>query len=716
MAVYFIVIAVAILALVVVAVFYQNTKGIPDADGSEEYTKMNNMSLIIRGGAKTFMKLEYRRIVPIVAVIAIIFTLFVEKTSGIAFIIGATASTIACITGMRGATYANLKVAYTALKTKSIGKTTKTALIGGAISGLCVMAMGVIGVIAVLLIWGNLDPSATGSALVLKISCNPFVTRLTACQLGYSIIAMFNRVAGGNFTKAADISADLVGKNEFGLAEDDERIPNVMADMVGDNVNDIAGNLSDLCESFVATVTSSIVIAGTVFSKACVNGAAGATQANLDATMFFPVALAGAGLFSCIIAILIVTIKKMGNNPSKELNFATYLSAGITAIAALGLSYYYFGSTEVYSDFRYGWISPFISVLIGLITGVAVGLITEYYTSADFKPTRMLAEIAPEGASFLVTKGDALGSKSVLPITTLIAVATVVSYAICGFYGLAISALGMLSFVATTVSIDAFGPISDNAGGIAEACNLPEAVRAITDKLDSVGNMTAAVGKGFAIGSAALATVSLITAYIGNGAPANAELILNMARPVTIAGAIVGVGLIEFFSSKILDDIIDAATKMADEGRRQLKHIMSTGADHQDPDYNKCIGIATNEALNRMIFPSVVALLVPVVCGLSLGFDFVGGILIGSTLAAIAKAIFMGNSGGAFDNAKKYIEAGLLKGFGKGSEAHKAAVIGDTIGDGRKDGVGVDQDIFIKMMATVANTIAPIILAYALFG
>ena len=342
-----------------------------------------------------------------------------------------------------------------------------------------------------------------------------------------------------------------------------------------------------------------------------------------------------------------------------------------------------------------------------------IGIITEYYTSTDYKPTQKLAEMAAEGEAFVITKGDAIGSRSCLLPILLIGVALFISGKICGTYGIALSALGMLAFVGTTVSIDAFGPIADNAGGLAESCHLPANVRAITDKLDAVGNTTAAIGKGFAIGSAAFATVSLIVSYVGNTAAAGEEPILNMASFVVVAGGIVGGALIEYFSALLTDNTIESARLMADEGDKQLS-VPGVLEGKVKPDYNRMIEMAAKQALKKMLLPSILSLCIPVVGGFIFGVEFVGGILVGATIVAIPRAIFMGNSGGAFDNAKKYIESGLLKGHGKGSDAHKASVTGDTVGDTRKDVVGVALDIFIKSMSTVANTLSVVFSRFTL--
>jgi K(+)-stimulated pyrophosphate-energized sodium pump len=428
-------------------------------------------------------------------------------------------------------------------------------------------------------------------------------------------------------------------------------------------------------------------------------------------TVIFPIILAGAGLLSCLIGMLYANVKKMGNDPSHELNLATWISAGLTVILGLGASWFIFGKIDAATLETYGWraswLSPWICSVLGLASGVAIGSITEYYTSSDFKPTRKLAEMAPEGDAFVITKGDAIGSRSCLLPILMIGIALFVSGRIGGTYGIAVASLGMLAFVGTTVSIDAFGPIADNAGGLAESCHLPDKVRVITDKLDAVGNTTAAIGKGFAIGSAAFATVSLIVSYVGNYTPANAEMILNIASFTVVAGAVIGGALVEYFSAILTDNTIESARAMADEGDKLLS-VPGVMEGKVRPDYNRMIQMATQGALRKMLFPSVLAMLIPVLGGFIFGVEFVGGLLIGATIVAIPRAIFMGNSGGAFDNAKKYIESGALEGHGKGTAAHKAAVTGDTVGDTRKDVVGVALDIFIKTMSTVANTLVNI--------
>ncbi len=686
---------------------------------NEGTPEMVEMAGIIRSGASTFIKTEYKTIGVVVALLAVVLSLFIGKWTGVTFLLGATMSSCVCILGMRSATYANVRTANKARETLSIGQTVKVALCGGSISGLSVQAFGMLGLILILIIW-PIDPESvnvTGGGLIPieAMKANPVIMNITTYALGCSLVAMFNRVAGGNYTKAADISSDILAKIRHDMPEDDSRVPNVVADFIGDNVNDIAGNCSDLLESFVATIAASIMIAVSLFS----NRGAEIGSDFFKSMIIFPIIVAGGGLISCLLGLLFAAVKKMGSNPSKELNLATYISSGLTLALGAGASYLMFGrgNFALLDDWKIGWGSPLVSMALGIASGVAIGMITEYYTSADYKPTRKIAEMATEGEAFVVTKGDAVGSRSVLYPVLIIAASLIISGLLCGSYGIAIAALGMLSFVGTTVSIDAFGPIADNAGGLAESCHLEHDVRKITDKLDSVGNTTAAIGKGFAIGSAAFATVSLIVAFVNAAhvhVPGEAyEPVLNFAKFFVVAGGIVGGALIEFFSAILTDNTIDSAREMADEGDRQLSEPgVLEGTKH--PDYNKCVRMATKGALRKMLFPSILAILIPAVGGFVLGWEFVGGILVGATIVAIPRAIFMGNSGGAFDNAKKYIESGMLAGHGKGSAAHKAAVTGDTIGDTRKDVVGVALDIFIKMMSTVANTLAPLFAAFLL--
>ena len=712
----FIVLAICLVAILYVAYNYISIKKLNE--GNERMVKM---SAIIREGAGVFLKKEFTTIGIVVLVIAVLFSLFIEKFSGLTYILGALMSSVVCILGMKSATYANVRTANTAKETLSVGKTVKVALTGGSISGISVQAMGILGLLLIVLISGvgPQDSITTlssagiegykgcGIIFIDALLTNSSIMRITTYSLGCSTVAMFNRVAGGNFTKAADISADILGKIRNDLPEDDSRVPNVIADFIGDNVNDIAGNCSDLLESFVATMTASIIVA--------VSFAAKANVPMFVSSYVFPLVIAGGGLLGCIIGLLYAQIKKMGDDPSKELNLATYISAGVSVITCGVGAYLAFGKVESTLleeiSFKLGWISPWICATLGIISGVAIGIITEYYTSDKYKPTKQIAEYAVEGEAFLVTKGDAVGSRSCLYPIAIIAVSLLISGILGGTYGIAIASLGMLSFVGTTVSIDAFGPIADNAGGLAESCHLAPEVRVITDKLDSVGNTTAAIGKGFAIGSAAFATVSLIVAFIGNYASMSWLDTPKFDGPSLIpvvAGLLIGGALVEFFSAVLTDNTIRSAKELAHVGDRQLSDPAILKGE-KDPDYNELVRLATASALKRMLFPSIIALAVPLVGGAFFGVNFVLGILLGATVVAIPRAIFMGNSGGAFDNAKKFIEQGKLDGHLKGSAAHKAAVTGDTIGDTRKDVVGVALDIFIKMMSTVSTTLFVVI-------
>ena len=698
--VYILAFLIVLLALVYVTFNYFRLRRMKE--GTEE---MVEIAGIIRAGARTFMRAEYKIIIPVIIAVAAIFTCFIEKTSGITFIIGAAMSSAACIIGMRSATYANVRTTNTARISESIGPTNQTALCGGSVSGLSVPAFGLLGLIGILFVSGGVKLGQTGGGLIASFACNPSIMRLTTYSLGCSLVAMFNRIAGGNYTKAADISADIVAKIRHDMPEDDSRMPNTIADFIGDNVNDIAGNCSDLLESFVATIVACLLISASVVTE-------NTSTALFNATSIFPIILAGGGLLGSIIGIGYALHHKPSDNPSHELDMATYISAGFTILVGLFASRIMFGGIEVYDNFLLGWISPWIASVMGIASGVAIGKITEYYTGTDFNPVKKLAQMATEGEAFVVTKGDAIGSRScLLPIGT-ICLALILSGILCGIYGIAVAALGMLSFVGTTVSIDAFGPIADNAGGIAESCHLSADVRKITDKLDAVGNTTAAIGKGFAIGSAAFATVSLIFAYVGSYSSGLPDL--NIASYIVVAGAILGGAIIEYFSALLTDQTIESAHLMAEEGDRQLSiPVVLEGTVR--PDYNRCIDMAARQALRKMLAPSLLMLFIPAIGGILFGAEFVGGILIGATIVAIPRAVFMGNSGGAFDNAKKFVESGLLKGHNKGSPAHKAIVVGDTVGDTRKDVVGVALDIAIKLMSTVANTLAPLFASFHLF-
>ncbi|MBR3414674.1 sodium/proton-translocating pyrophosphatase [Candidatus Saccharibacteria bacterium] len=732
---------VIIIAIITFAMLYRNFVDLKNHDeGTDE---MKELAGIIRDGAKTFMRREYRVIIPTVIIVALIYSLLMETVSGLTFILGATMSSLACIIGMRGGTYGNVRTTNAARVTGAMSRTVRIALMSGSVSGYAVPAFGIFGACIVWIISGGMKLDATGHGLLLQMACNPLTMRLTTYSLGCSLVAMFNRVAGGNYTKAADISADIVGKNVHNLPEDDSRMPNTIADFIGDCVNDIAGNVSDLLESFVATPVATILIAAQVFKD---------NYVILSASCLYPFILAGGGLLASVAGVQYIILKNRKQikvidgkevevsredvDPAEELDHATYVSAGAVMVIGLIAARAVFGGLDLPEVFKIGWLSPWVAAVFGMVSSVAVGKLTEIYTSFKYSHVKSLAIMATEGEAFVVTKGDAIGSRSVLPPVLVIVVSMILSGTLCGAYGIAIAALGMLSFVGTTVSIDAFGPVADNAGGIAEGCHLPEHIREITDELDAVGNTTAAIGKGNAIGAAAFATVALIMSYIG-AYPA-ADFSNPMTIVAVIGGGIIGGALIEYFTAILTDNTIKAAKKLADAGEKQLTDNPKI-LDENEPDkpnYEEIITMASDEALRNMLIPSVLALVAPVVCGFLFGPEFVLGLLGGSTIVAIRGALFMGNSGGAFDNAKKFIEAGLLCKLGEDGEplrdmegqivyyakgepeyvaAHKASVTGDTVGDTRKDVVGVALDIFIKTMSTVSNTLAPVFYAYRLF-
>ena len=688
-------------------------------EGTEE---MQELAGIIRDGAKTFMQREYRVIIPTVFFFGLLYSLFTERFAGVALLFGALLNMTAVEIGMRAGTYGNVRTTNAARVTRALSRTMRIALLGGSISGFAVPAFGLFGFIIVWVVSGGANASTVGHGLIMQNACNPITMRLGCYSLGFSLVGMFNRVAGGNYTKAADISADIVGKNVHNMPEDDSRMPNTVADFIGDCVNDIAGNISDLGESFVATPTACILIAMQLFRD---------DSAALTAACLFPFVLSTGGLFSSLVgvsSVILANRKKVKvdedgqktvvsreiSDPALELNLATYLSAGTVFVIGLAGTQIVFGNVATVGVFRYGWVSPWAASVLGVISSVAVGKLTEYYTSMKYGPVQKLESMAYEGASFVVTEGDAIGYGSTLWPITIIGISMIVAYIICGTYGIAIAGLGMLSFVGTTVSIDAFGPIADNAGGIAESCHLDPCVRKITDQLDAVGNTTAAIGKGNAIGSAAFATVSLIMAYIGSYA--TKDIALTSVVVYLVVGAMVGGALVMYFSALLTDNTIVAAKQLADAGEEQLRRPGVLEGTVR-PDYTSIIEMAANNALRHMLLPSVMALVTPVLFGFSFGPNFVLGILVGSTAVAVGLALYNGNSGGAFDNAKKSIE--IKRANDPINEkligAHKAAVTGDTVGDTRKDVVGVALDIFIKTMSTVSNTLAPLFLSFHLF-
>ena len=523
---------------------------------------------------------------------------------------------------------------------------------------------------------------------------------------------MFNRVGGGIYTKAADMGADLVGKTEAHIPEDDPRNPATIADNVGDNVGDVAGLGSDLLESFVGAISSAIILAVSLFLSNIANKLT-VSDTLLMKMMYFPLVFAAIGLIASCLGIAYVLIKKGSDSPHRDLNISTWSAAVITIIGGFVATYFMFKpETKAVLDvagFKTGYTSPWIAASLGVISGVIIGAIAEYYTSYDYNPTKKIAESAKEGAALTITQGLAVGMKSCMLPLIILGITTYVSYAVSGMFGIAMAAVGMLSFVSATVSVDTYGPISDNAGGIAEMSELEPEVREITDKLDSVGNTTAAIGKGFAIGSASFAALSLMVSFLYAFQPEGSQLELNFTNPLILAGALIGGALPFLFSGMLIEAVANAARKMVDEVRRQFKEIPGILEGKAKPDYKTCIEISSQGALKEMRMPAILSIIFPVISGFLFGPYFVGGLLIGATLSAIMLAIFTGNAGGAWDNAKKYIETGHHG--GKGSEAHKAAVVGDTVGDPFKDTSGPSINILIKLMTVVSLVFAPLFLS-----
>lgn len=668
--------------------------------------RMQEIAAAIREGANAFIRYEYKIVAIIGSAIAILLGVVISWETGVSFVVGAVMSAMAGLVGMKIATYANVRVANEANNTRNTGKTVKVAFRGGSVMGLCVAGFALLGILIVYFAFGVGTGMLTVTNGEIASKINPITGQsytlsliLSGYALGCSIIAMFNRVGGGIYTKAADMGADLVGKTEAHIPEDDPRNPATIADNVGDNVGDVAGLGADLLESYVGSIMSCAILAIELFTHSTFS------STTLYAKMIaFPILFAGIGLIACVLGIAFPLVKKkLSDNPHFELNLATWISAGLAIVLGFVLCFFLFnGETDdqlTLAGFKLGKLTPWIAATIGIAVGIIIGIISEYYTSYDFKPTKKIAQASKEGPALTITQGMATGMISCMLPVVCLGAAIFACYALGGMYGVGCGAMGMLCFVATTVSVDTYGPISDNAGGIAEMSGLDKEVRTITDKLDSVGNTTAAIGKGFAIGSAALATVSMMSSYLYSFMP---ELILNIISRDVLVGAVVGAALPFLFSGMLINSVAKAARSMVKEVRRQFKEIPGILDGTARPDYKTCITISSQGALKEMIAPAIVAIAFPVLCGFLFGAYFVGGILIGATLSAIMLAIFTGNAGGAWDNAKKFIEAGGVEGAGKGTSTHDAAIVGDTVGDPLKDTVGPSLDILIKIMSTVS--------------
>ncbi len=672
---------------------------------------MGEIAFAIQEGADAFIKHEYKVIFTLAIFITIILMVLVSWYTGIAFILGAVMSASAGWIGMKIATLANVRVSNTARKTNSLGKTLKVAFQGGSVMGLSVGGFALMGLVIVYYVFGQLMGQTDVENLTiitnwLGINFIPFTMTVSGYALGCSIIAMFDRVGGGIYTKAADMGADLVGKTEAKIPEDDPRNPATIADNVGDNVGDVAGLGADLLESYVGALISAIILAAYIYYTS-MNTDAGLNGSMVQKMIMFPIVFAGIGVICSIMGILFLIVKKVSEKPHMELNISTWTSAVLTIVFTGIFTYMHFnGENFQGSGFTLGTMSPWFSAVLGIISGILIGQLAEYYTSYDYKPTKTIAAASKQGAALTITEGLATGMKSTFYPVVVLAITIILANAFAGLYGVAMAAIGMLSFVVATVSVDTYGPIADNAGGISEMSKLDPKVRKITDKLDSVGNTTAAIGKGFAIGSAALAALSLFASYLYSqaqpGATGGFELILNMINTLTLAGALVGAALPYLFSGILIEAVAKAAIKMVDEVRRQFKNEPRILTGEVKPDYKTCIEISSAGALAEMKLPALLAVLTPIITGFLFGAEFVGGLLIGTTLSGVMLALFTANSGGAWDNGKKLIESGGIEGEEKGGDAHSAAVIGDTVGDPLKDTVGPSLDILIKIMSVIS--------------